>query len=175
MGLFYGGDTDVEEGLYLACHKTSLGWDELNPDDPEEDGFEGDTHCESGYKWMLWLVSEMLWGMTGVRLYGYGVVGEVENTMGLRMDSYFRWRKFEGFPLGGLCWGFLWPWFPSISQTGCFRRQENSYTDRLNVVKESCIATTGGVGYGWSSAELLIPLSWTPSRPVGKQPKLLGI
>ncbi|GMN60788.1 hypothetical protein TIFTF001_029874 [Ficus carica] len=34
--------------LSLAIHNIGPGSDELNPDDPEEDGSEGDTRCDSG-------------------------------------------------------------------------------------------------------------------------------
>ncbi|GMN20235.1 hypothetical protein TIFTF001_039937 [Ficus carica] len=36
----------------LASHNVGPGWDELNPDDPKEDGSEGRIRCDSGLVWM---------------------------------------------------------------------------------------------------------------------------
>lgn len=38
--------------LCLACHNVGLDRDELNPDDPGEDGSKGDTYCDYGPMWM---------------------------------------------------------------------------------------------------------------------------
>ncbi|GMN59635.1 hypothetical protein TIFTF001_028728 [Ficus carica] len=51
MGLFCGDRTDME-GVFvvlsLASHNVGPGWNELNPDNHEEDVFEGDTCCDFG-------------------------------------------------------------------------------------------------------------------------------
>ncbi|GMN59598.1 hypothetical protein TIFTF001_028697 [Ficus carica] len=54
-----GCGVDVEEavwatfeGLHLASHEDGPGWDELNPNDPEEDGSKDDTRCDSGSELM---------------------------------------------------------------------------------------------------------------------------
>ncbi|GMN58427.1 hypothetical protein TIFTF001_027532 [Ficus carica] len=53
MELFCGGGADVEGGIHLASHKVGHGWDELNSNDPEEDGSEGDTRCDSNSESMI--------------------------------------------------------------------------------------------------------------------------
>ncbi|GMN37208.1 hypothetical protein TIFTF001_006636 [Ficus carica] len=59
------------------------------------------------------------------RVTSFGMVGEVENKMCSRLNYYF--RGFSGH-------GFLF--FPG---NGCFRRLENSFIDRLNLVKKGCL------------------------------------